>query len=115
MSENVMSSGIMVPLVNKLTNEMRDELSETLWERESSVYVNYEGTMVYTDYRGDEYGIKFGISQNFDQSEFDILKEFNIEIQPDMARPYSCYWYNGTDSDMDDLTLDKFKEYTNQE
>ncbi len=114
MSENVASAGIMVPLSRKLTREEREEWEELLWEQNSSVRFNYEGTLAYTDEGGEEYGISFGNMNKYSMAEFDDLLQFNINILPSKARPYTCYWYNGSDSDMSMMTLEKFLEQTGQ-
>lgn len=116
MSENVGSSGIMVPLSRKMTEEEREEIQEAFWNNNVDVKINYEGTLAYTDYQSDGYGITFGISANDGDIE-EIRKALNpygfgiIEYQ---ARPYSCYWYNGADSDMDMMAVKDFLKMTRQ-
>lgn len=114
MSRSVMSSGLMVPLNRKLTREECDEWSEILWEQESNVHFNYEGTLAYTDEGGEEYGISFGIPTNHPLEPFNDLDQFGITILPTKLRPYTCYWYNGADSDMDMMKLENFLKLTNQ-
>jgi hypothetical protein len=114
MSENVMSTGVMVPLSRKLTRDEYEEWSEILWDQNTTVHLNYEGTLAYTDVRGDEYGIHFGEMPTNDISAFEALEQFGINILPSKARPYTCYWYNGTDSDMGMMKLEKFLKRTNQ-
>ncbi len=118
MSDNVGSNGIMVPLNRKMTDEEREEMTEALWENEDGlVQINYEGTIAYTDHRSDGYGITFGISAD-DGDVGQISRTLNIYgfgIIKEQARPYSCYWYNGCDSDMDVMTLEKFLEETGQQ
>jgi hypothetical protein len=114
MSENVMSTGIMVPLNRKLTEEEREEWSEILWEQESNVRFNHEGTMVFTDEGGDEYGIHFGEMSSFDSTAFDDLKQFDLSIIEEQARPYREYWYNGVDSEHESMTLEDFLKRTRQ-
>jgi hypothetical protein len=114
MSENVASAGIMVPLNRKLTQEEREEYEELLWGQNSSVRFNYEGTLAYTDEGGEEYGISFGEMGNYSIAEFNDLTQFGIGILPLKAKPYTCYWYNGADSDMSMMTLEKFLEQTGQ-
>jgi hypothetical protein len=114
MSENVMSVGIMAPLNRKLTDEERDEWNEILYDQGSGVSLNYEGTIAYTDEGGDVYGISFGEMVDFDQFQFDDLKQFGLFIIEEQARPYSCYWYNGVDSNMDMLELEDFLTRTKQ-
>jgi len=117
MSEDVGSDGIMVPLTKKLSDDELEDIMEDLWENGNSIVnINYEGTLAYTDNRSDGYGISFGVSYNDD--DFDIIVEtldsYDIGVDITKARSYSCYWYNGADSDMDMLTLEEFYSLTNQ-
>jgi len=114
MSSNVMSTGMMVPLNRKLTEEERDDWSEVLWDQNSNVNFNYEGTMAYTDEGGSEYGVYFGEMTSLDMSNFDDLKQFGLSIVEDQARPYREYWYNGADSDHNMMTLEDFLKRTKQ-
>lgn len=120
MSKNVMSSGQMVPLSRKITREEREEWEELLWDQGSSVHFNYEGTLAYTDFRTeDEYGLHFEgetptLSAAQNDSPFDVLKQFGLSIANDQGRFYRCLWYNGADSDMGMMTLEKFLKRTGQ-
>jgi hypothetical protein len=87
MSENVMSSGHMVPLDRKITREERQEWEELLWDQDSPVRFNYEGTLAYTDLRieDDPYGIHFeGDTSTLSgaplDSSFGVLKQFGLSI-----------------------------------
>jgi hypothetical protein len=114
MSSNVMSVGIMAPLNRKLTDEERDEWSEILYDQDSTVSFNYEGTMAYTDEGGYEYGIYFGEMSSLDPAQFDDIKQFGLSIIAEQARPYREYWYNGADSDHDMMRLEDFLILTKQ-
>lgn len=114
MSENVMSTGVMVPISRQLTRAERQEWDEILWEQNTDVRFNYEGTLAYTD-EGGEYGIHFGETRTNYLSAFAALEQFGIDILPTKARPYRCCWYNGADSDMSLMTLEKFLKRTKQE
>ena len=116
MSSNVMSSGIMVPLSRKLTEEEREEWPELLHDQGSDVRFNYDGTLAYTD-TGEvsEYGISFVDMPKGKDTDFESLAQFGLTILTDLAKPYKCYWYNGADSHMDVLTLNEFLEMTEQE
>lgn len=106
MSDNVMSVGIMVPLTKKVDHE---DVNDALYNIDSVVHINYEGTLAYTDYRGeDPYGIKFYTPMMGDLSDFVVLKRFSTDIVAEKAKGYSCYWYNGVDSDMSIITLEEF-------
>ena len=116
MSDNVGAVGFMVPLCKKLSKEQLEDLQEELWERESNVHFNYEGTLAYTEERTSGYGITFGGTKYTQEigDSFEVLAEFGIEISAEQARSYSCYYYNGVDSDMDMMTLEQFLEDTGQ-
>lgn len=114
MSENVASAGLMVPLNRKITDAERDEWMEILWDQGSGVHLNYEGTLAYTDEGGEEYGISFGSMKDYSFTAFKDLEQFGVGILPTKARPYTCYWYNGSDSDMDTMKLKDFLKRTNQ-
>jgi hypothetical protein len=108
MSEDVMSVGVMVPLSRKLTEEEREEWNELLYDQGSEVRLSYYCDMAYTDEGGEAYGISFGLLPVNNISAFDDLKQFGIWVEEEKARPYRCLWYNGSDSDMDMMTREKF-------
>jgi hypothetical protein len=120
MSENVMSSGHMVPLSRKITREEREEWEELLWDQNSPVRFNYEGTLAYTDFRTeDEYGLHFeGDTSTLSGapigSSFAVLKQFGLSIVNEQGRFYRELWYNGSDSDMGMMKLEKFLKRTGQ-
>lgn len=121
MSENVASAGLMAPLSRKLTEEEREEWTELLYEQGSIVHINYEGTLAYTDEGGSEYGISFGVSNTYSNEPFNYLyslwrlhSQFDVTVELDKARPYTCQWYNGADSYMDMMKLDEFLQATGQ-
>lgn len=114
MSSNVMSVGVMAPLSRTITREEREEWQEILWEQNSSVQLSYYNDMAYTSETGEEYGITFGEMPSTNLDLFEDLKQFGIWIEEDKARPYRCLWYNGSDSDMDMMTREKFLKLTKQ-
>ena len=114
MSEDVMSVGVMVPLNRKITEEEREEWQEILWDQGSEVGLSYYCDMAYTAERGEAYGISFGLLPVNNISDFDDLKQFGVWIEEEKARPYRCLWYNGSDSDMDMMTREKFLNITKQ-
>ena len=92
MSEDVGSSGIMVPLTKKMSEEEREEITEALWDNGNDlVQINYEGTLAYTDHRSDGYGITFGLADN--PSDLSLvksaMKHYGFGIKEEQARPYS--------------------------
>ena len=111
MSDNVMSRGMMAPLKNPiLDREEREEFDELLYDKQTGLHLNYEGTLIYSDDRGsadDAYGIIFEVNDS--RGEFlASLQEEGIEIDETKMLPYQCYWYNGSDPDMGLL---KLKDY----
>lgn len=118
MSENVGSSDMMVPLTTKMSEEEREEISEALWDSGNNlVQINYEGTIAYTNHKSDGYGITFGVTADANDLGYirTIMDHYGFGIVEEQARPYSCYWYNGSDSDMDMLTLEEFLGRTGQD
>ena len=111
MSENVFSSGYMAPILNKVD---RYALSEELYDK-SVLQINYEGSLVFSD--GTEsknfYGIRFDKEESYSIDDFVKECEDNgISVYKEDVRHYTCYWYNGVDSDMSCLKLAEFYEMT---
>jgi hypothetical protein len=116
MSTTVFSSGVMVPLNRKITEEEWAEWTDELCDQKSRVQFNYEGTLAYTDeVRYDGYDIRCGSMPTYESdSKFDDLNQYGLWVQEEKARPYHCMWYNGADSNMSTLTLEEFMKKTNQ-
>lgn len=112
MSEDVLSYGVMVPLNRKLTREETEEYGEILYDQGSLVHFNYEGTLAFTDNRDEPYGISFGFEYQDDSKMFQDLEQFGLTIDQTKARSYRCMWYNGVDSSMSLMTLEKFLALT---
>ena len=115
MSSDEMSSGIMVPLNRRLTNEELSAWSEDLYDQNSRVRFNYEGTLAYTDEGGEAYGLTFGDMPTYEgEDNFSDLVQYGLWVKSEQARPYKCLWYNGADSDMAMMTLEDFSARTKQ-
>jgi len=112
MSDNVMSSGLFAVLKTPVLDASDlEELSETMWNAKSFVQINNEGTLLYTETRGSEYGIRFSIHSEIDSSQFQSeAMKHGLEIDLSTVLPYSCYWYNGSNSDMSAMTLERYKK-----
>lgn len=110
MSDNVMSSGFMAVLKTPFSEEDREEKDEWLWDQDSELHLNYEGTMVYSDTRSDGYGLTIHTSapQGVDAAFAEQCLKYGLEIDPATIRGYSCYWYNGCDSDMAMLSVENY-------
>jgi hypothetical protein len=116
MSDNVRSYGFIAVL--KKPFDDIEEINEKLWREESQVQVNYEGTLAYIDFslrkscaeRSDFYGLFIGNEQR-DPAELTIeAAEHGLDIDESTIKPYTCIWYNGTDSDMSTLEKEEFLE-----
>lgn len=117
MSEDTRSYGLMAILVHQIDDT--EEFGEMLREQNSLLQVNYEGTLVYFDEtmdvlddRRDIYGLWFGNPKTNLEKFTSQLKQFNLEIDSNSIEPFHCIWYNGSDSDMDMLTLAEFRKKT---
>jgi hypothetical protein len=118
MSSNVRSYGLMAILDPAI--ERTEEFSEKLYDENSLIQVNYEGTLVYfdenisSDFRDDIYGLWFGLPESNMEVFTNELNRFGLKINSNTVRPFHCVWYNGSDSDMDMLSLEEFKKQTGQ-
>jgi hypothetical protein len=113
-SENVRSYGFIA--VMKEPIEDISEISDKLWQEKSPVQVNYEGTLAYIDFnlkksyseRSDFYGLFIG-NEQMDPAELTIeAAKHGLDIDESTIKPYTCIWYNGTDSDMATLEKEEF-------
>ena len=119
MSSTVFSSGYMAPLTKPIGNYKQagwEEFSEKLYEE--GLQVNYEGTLVFSDTgrrnRNDDYLYGFSVANVEELSKFyEILQKLGIEITHEIQF-YACVWHDGTDSEMSDLTLEKFLKLSGQ-
>jgi hypothetical protein len=112
MSDNVMSSGFMAVLQTPFSEEDREEKDEWLYEQQSNLHINYEGTMVFSDNRSDGYGLTIHTdsAKAIDTGFVQDCDKLGLEIDSSTIRGYSCYWYNGSDSDMGMLTLEQYRK-----
>lgn len=116
MSENVHDYGYMAPLLTPI-GDYKTEEWEVFQERieEFGLEVNYEGTLIYSAQRGNDYGCGIVLDNKELLSEF--LKDADkaeVAVVIHEAAFYSCVWYNGTDSDMSELKLESFLFKTGQ-
>lgn len=114
MSDNVLSKGFMVPLLTPILDRgEREDLVERLYDT-TVLMVNYEGTLIYSNQvQHDLYGILFQAPLGVEAFLNDV-EEAGLKVDSVKARSYTCFWYNGTDSDMDEMTLDQFLKETGQ-
>jgi hypothetical protein len=116
MSETVRQYGFVAVLLKPLSEEQREEISETLWDEKSDLGINYEGTLLYSDLnshksyreREDIYGLFLG-NKDFDETPFveEAIRR-GLDIDGNTITSYNCIYYNGSDSPLDELTKDEF-------
>ena len=112
MSENVASSGFFAVLKNPIDKNNLSKQKEILYDKDSNLSINNEGTLVFSDNRGKEYGLNIGSIEDQDTMPFiNECNKHNLEIDEKTIRPYNCIWYNGCDSDMYYLTLEEYKKH----
>lgn len=111
MSENVTSFGFMAPLVNPIKDaEDRETLTDKLYFDDTGLCINYEGTLIYNDFGGG-YDNKAGIfflDLKAREEFLDTLASCQLTVDENNIKFYACNWYNGTDSHMDEMTLERF-------
>ena len=115
MSRNVISYGAMAPITAPT-----GDLHTDAWSARSefllryNLYINYEGTLIFSD-RGQNGEEVAGLWLMPDDILHDFLNacgEAGIQIDDELIVPYAAVWYNGADSYMSDLTLEKFCDQT---
>lgn len=114
MSTDVMSRGIIIPLRSKIKDP--SEFNEKLWEADSLLRVNYEGSFIYSDEGGrgnDAYGLFFD-RPNPTGAMMNEIRTLGLSVVTAQARSYACLWYNGADNPVDDMTKAQFLERTGQ-
>lgn len=118
MSDTVRSYGFVVPLTTPLSRQDCSDLNDELWNADSILRINHEGTLLYSDFnltksfseRTDIYFFSLGPG-NQDETVADMQAAAEAEgltFDSDAAVPYNCIWYNGGDSPIDALTLAEF-------
>lgn len=118
MSTTVISQGFIAMLLTPVEKDALEELSENLYDEKSSLKINYGGTLLISDnYRTKKYSERefngdlfiIGDQEAGDRAQF--IQEATLRgllINPDTIQPYTCVWYNGSDSPVSMLTLDEF-------
>ncbi|WP_244832367.1 hypothetical protein [Caballeronia sp. TF1N1] len=121
MSSTVKQYGFIAVLVATVTSEEREELLEQLWAEKTGLGFTYDGRMVYVDFMSNKpyrerenfYGLTLGGDDTYAEGETiddfrELLKAHNLEIHEHTIRAYSCIYYNGGDSYLDDITHEEF-------
>ena len=117
MSSDVMSRGLMAPILNPVDQDERDDLTERMWEDGSPLHISYDGTLAWIEIsESDGYGLSFGVENECSPEELGLAGiVYDLHIALDQARPFSCLWYDGADSDMSMLSVKEFLKRTDQE
>lgn len=111
MSRNVLSYGCMAPLLMPLGDYREDAheiVNNTL--NQYNMELNYEGTLVFSQEKGDEHGDIVLSNPNFREDFLNKLKQIGLLVNEDLIQFYTAYWYNGSDSYMSDMTIAKFNK-----
>ena len=113
MSTTVKLEGFVAALLNPiLDSQKREDLDEDLYDQKTNLSINYEGTLIYLSKSDkDFYGLTLGAESStpLDTKSFvNKCAEYGVEIVVDSIRPFQEIYYNGTDSLINMLTLEKF-------
>lgn len=120
MSTTVISQGYIAVLTHPPGKDTFEEISEKLYAAKSPLEINYEGTLLISDsyrnkkYREREFNGDLFIVGNLKNSEAEIAQLIQeaalhgVHIDPTTIQPYTCVWYNGSDSPVTMLTKEDF-------
>lgn len=107
MSDNVQSQGYFGKLKTPIGDsgtEAWETLQDSLYAHD--LYLNYDGTMIYSDTQSPGYDCGLIFAKPHGASEFrnkcEVLGHF-----VDPVKHYTCVWYNGADSPMSTATLEE--------
>lgn len=122
MSSTVKQYGFIAVLKKPLTDEEREEAGEVLYDEKVPLGLTYAGDLVYVDWnlrkpygvREDFYGLNIGSEKPAEgetkEDFLSLLAQRSFEIEAGTVRPYSCIYYNGSDSPLDEMGAAKFME-----
>lgn len=100
MSDNVHSQGYFGKLkqpVGDDNNGVWESISEHLQKHD--LYLNYEGTMIFSDNQSNTYDCGLIFVKPDGAREFrDLCLKAGYDVDP--VKHYTCIWYNGSDSTM---------------
>lgn len=113
MSTTQLISGWVAILQQPMSSEDREEHNEALYDNDSDLSINYEGSMIYsmTECSEDFYGLSLGSQSMTSQTKEEFLNmvtEQGFDVVEDSAQPYREIYYNGGDSSIDMLKLEDF-------
>lgn len=118
MSTTVISQGFIGVLLRPIPHEEREDLAKTLRDGDSILNVNDEGALLFSDVNQNKsssqrefQGDLFIVGQHSENGREDFIEAAltaGLDIDPETVQPYTCVWYNGSDSPVDMLTKDDF-------
>lgn len=111
MSSARLLSGFLAKLKTPYNNEESEEVNERFWDKDIPLFINYEGTIIYSKNVSTDniYHLTIEGGGEGSKKEFKkLLKREGIEKKGKVKRYVNIY-YDGVDSDIDELTLEKFK------
>jgi hypothetical protein len=120
MSTTVISQGFIGVLVNPIPQDDMEDVLEKLYNGEDgSLKCTYDGKLLYCDvnekkqyYQREFAGDLFIVGEvrgGADRMDFiEKAKAAGYEVIQDTVQPYTCVWYNGSDSPMSTLSMEKF-------
>lgn len=110
MSENMITFGLMAELEVPVAKEARDFVSERM--DEVGLGLNYEGTLIYstTFHKSlhEGFDIHFPSVINPD-TLYNKAWNLGFAVKQNTITPFFDLWYNGTDSNHADITLEQFR------
>jgi hypothetical protein len=116
MSSTVRQYGFIAALKDAIDDDEREAGNENQWENKTGIRVGYSGELVYIDFnyekgireRENFYGLFLGSAKPLPgESREDFVAAMHrwmYDIEIDSIQPYSCIYYNGSDSPLDMLT-----------
>lgn len=120
MSDDVRSQGFIAVLKYRFPSARRDELDRVLYKLGSTLGLNSEGTLIYSDAnihksfdeRSDIYELFIGESDATGAKAAFLKEIVDAQLEADLAtiQPYSCVWNNGSDCPVVLLTKENFLE-----
>lgn len=118
MSTTVISQGFIAVLSNRIIKDLIEDVSEELHDYSKGLDINYDGTLLVFDsyatksYSEREFNGDLFIIGELDDSKRDsfiaIASAAGFDVDPETVKPYTCVWYNSSDSPVNMLTKEGF-------
>lgn len=122
MSTTVISKGFIAVLVNPIPADQMEDMLEKLYNvNDGFLKITYDGKLLYSD----EYELKKYSEREFcgdlfivgsiragagRQAFIEKAAAMGFEVDTETDQPYTCIWYNGSDSPVSCLTKEEFLE-----